>query len=269
MLRTRQKLGKYKIEHRLGQGAFAEVFQALDTIEGIHVALKIPHPSVVTPNTLDEFLKEVRLTARLEHPRIMPIKDASFIDGYFVVVQPLGEENLDSRLGRRVAFPTVLSLAEQIIEALAYAHERRIIHCDVKPENIIMFPENQLRLADFGLARVGNRTLDASGSGTVGYIAPEQAMGRPSQRSDVFSAGLIIYRMITGYLPEWPFRWPPQGIAILRHKAHAALVDFLQKSIEVNTRQRYRNAGEMLRAFQRVKNRAVQFHSRRLRRRSR
>jgi serine/threonine protein kinase len=99
-----------------------------------------------------------------------------------------------------------------MIEAVAYAHRQRIIHCDIKPENFILFPDNRLRLTDFGIARVAQNTVAGSGSGTVGYMAPEQAMGKPSMRSDVFSLGLVIYRMLTGQLPEWPFEWPPPRI---------------------------------------------------------
>jgi serine/threonine protein kinase len=101
--------------------------------------------------------------------------------------------------------------------AIAYAHaHNRVIHCDVKPDNFILFPDNVLKLADFGIAKVAYQTLRASGSGTVGYVAPEQAMGKPSFRSDVFSLGLILYRMFSGVLPEWPYagRLPSFGASL-------------------------------------------------------
>ena len=90
---------------------------------------------------------------------------------------------------RRTSSARALDLAGQAIAALAHAHEHKIIHCDIKPENYILFPGNQLKLADFGFAKLSLRTLKASGSGTIDYIAPEQAMGRPKFQSDVFFPG--------------------------------------------------------------------------------
>ncbi len=256
-LRVRQRLGKYRIDRRLAEGGFATVYKAYDTIAGIPVALKLPHAGLVTKETLDAFRKEVRLTAGLDHPNILPVKDAGFIDGRFVIAYPLGEETLTDRLGRRMAGRTMISLAEQMLEAVAFAHRKRILHGDVKPDNFILFPGNHLRLADFGIAKVASRTLDASGSGTVGYLAPEQAMGKPSLRSDVFSLGLILYRMFSGCLPEWPFTWPPPGVGRVRSSLHADLVVFLRRCLELDCRKRYADATRMAAAFRRLKPRAL------------
>lgn len=267
MLRARQRLDKYRIGRRIGEGGFANVYEAMDTIEGVRVALKVPHTHLITREVLRDFRHEVRLVARLDHPNILPLKNASFIDGHFVVAFPLGERTLADRLQSRIALGTALELAEQMLEALAYAHGHGIIHCDVKPENFILFAENRLRLTDFGVSKVAQRTIQASGSGTVGYIAPEQAMGKPSFRSDVFSAGLIAYRMFSGILPEWPFTWPLPGMAVLRRKAHPDLIAVLRKALEVDSRKRYKDAGVMARAFSRVKRSALGFHARRLKKR--
>jgi serine/threonine-protein kinase len=145
-----------------------------------------------------------------------------------------------------------------MLEAVAYAHDRRIIHCDIKPENLILFAE-RMRLTDFGIARVVLKTVKASGSGTVGYIAPEQAVGRPSFRSDVFSMGLIIYRMMTGYLPEWPYRWPLPGIERLRRKAHPDFVEWLRKATDPDSRNRFQDARHMLNAYKRLKPRLLRY----------
>lgn len=252
-LRVRQRLGKYRIERRLGQGGFASVYQALDTIEGVRVALKMPHQFNVTASMLDAFQREARLVARLEHPNILPLKDASFIEGRFVIASKLGEQTLAERLKKRVSLETSLNLIDQMISAVAYAHENKIIHCDIKPENMILLPDGRLQLTDFGIAKVAQRTIVrtmiASGSGTVGYMAPEQAMGRPSARSDVFALGLLAFRILAGVLPEWPFAWPPKGYATLRRKVTPEMVDVLRKSLEMRPNRRYNDAGEMLRAF--------------------
>ena len=258
-LRTRQKLGKYRIVRRLAEGGFAAVYQAQDTIEGVAVALKVPHPDLVNAELLADFRNEVRLTARLEHPHILALKNADFIDGHFVVAYPLGDRTLADRLRSRISIRVVMDLVQQMLEAAAYAHDQRIIHCDIKPENLILFPENHLCLTDFGIAKVAQKTVLASGSGTVGYVAPEQAMGKPSFRSDVFSLGLVIYRMLTGRLPEWPFDWPPPRFERLQRRAHPQLVKLLRRSLEISPRHRYPTAEEMLGAFLRLKSKAIHY----------
>lgn len=218
-LRTRQRLGKFRIVRRIAQGGFADVYRAYDTVEGIHVALKIPSPILLADRALDDFLKEVRITARLDHPNILHLKWAGFIDDRFVMVYPLGERTLADRMATRMSLRQAMDYAQQMLEATAFAHHKRVIHCDIKPENFILFADDRLKLGDFGIAKFVSRyTLSASGSGTVGYVAPEQAMGKPSLRSDVFSLGLIIYRILTGRLPEWPFEWPLPGHDRLRQK---------------------------------------------------
>ena len=177
-LRAGQRLGKYRVERRLGEGGFAVVYRAMDMIEGLKVALKIPYDAHVTDEVMDDFKSEVRMTARLEHPNILRIKDASFIDGRFVIVIPLGERTLEDRLRSRISIDRAIDFAEQLLAAVAYAHRMRVIHCDIKPENILLFPDNQLRLTDFGIAKVAQKTVRGSGTGTVGYMAPEQAMGK-------------------------------------------------------------------------------------------
>ncbi len=245
-IRTRQKLGKYRIDGKLGYGGFAVVYQATDTIEGSRVALKIPYDHLITDSVLEDFRREVRLAAQLDHPNILPLKNADFIEGRFVITYPLGDRTLADRLQSRLSLNLALDFAEQMLAGAAYAHEHRIIHCDIKPENMILFSDNRLMLTDFGIAKVALRTIRASGSGTLGYCAPEQAMGQPSFRSDVFALGLIQYRMLTGHLPEWPFRWPPPGYGRLKTRVPADLVELLRRSIEINPRQRFADAGAML-----------------------
>lgn len=262
-LRVRQRLGKYRIERRLAQGGFAFVYQALDTIEGVRVALKMPHQNIVTPTMLDTFQREARLVAKLDHPNILPVKDASFIDGRFVIASKLGEQTLTDRLRKRVSFLHAMSYIEQLVEAVAYAHRSKIIHCDIKPDNVILLPDGRLQLMDFGIARVAQKTIAGSGSGTVGYMAPEQAMGRPSTKSDVFSIGLIVYKMLSGHLPEYPFDWPPEGYANLRRKAHPELIDFIRRALEMRPAKRFRDANEMLMNYQKVKRKSLAYFEKR------
>ncbi len=253
ILRARQRFGKYIIERRIADGGFATIYQAKDTIEGIRVALKIPYAHLLTDETIEYFQQEVRLAARLDHPNILPLKYADYLDKQFVIVTALGEMSLEDRLQKRTSVTTALDYASQMLAAVAHAHEHRIVHCDIKPDNFLIFPHNRIRLTDFGIARVAQKTLRGSGAGTVGYIAPEQAMGKPSFQSDIFSLGLIFYRMFSGCLPEWPYDWPPVGYKRLRSRIHPDLISHIRKSIELDSRRRFRDGQQMLSAFRRIK----------------
>lgn len=254
--RRRQMLGQYRIERLLAKGGTAEVFAAHDTALGIRVALKVPH-SHLEGEMLESIRREIRLVAKLDHPNIMPIRTASEIDGHLVIVQPLGVESLADRLGRRMGREKVLEIAGQVFAGLAHAHAKRVMHCDVKPDNIVLFEDGTVRLADFGLARFALHSIEASGSGTVGYMAPEQALGRPSARSDVFSAGLVLYRMMAGDVPEWPFEWPYPGLARARRGYHKDLLELVRHATQVDSRRRFETAAPLLEAFQRLRPRAL------------
>jgi hypothetical protein len=167
----------------------------------------------------------------------------------------LGTESLADRIVRRISVDRALDLADQALAALAFAHEQKIIHCDIKPENYILFPGNRLKLTDFGFAKISLRTLKASGSGTIDYIAPEQAMGRPKFQSDVFSLGLVLYRLLSGKLPEWPYKWPMAGNANLQNRVRPEIAAVLRKAIQLDSMDRYRNAIEMYAAFRRANSR--------------
>jgi serine/threonine-protein kinase len=267
MLKPGQKIGKYKLKSRISNGPYATVFRAHDTLEGVHVALKIPHKSLVTKESLDDFSREVRLAAKLVHPNILGLKSADFIDGHLVIAFPLGEESLEERLARRLSLRTALDLGEQLLRAVAFAHEQHVIHCDVKPDNLLLFPDGLLRLTDFGISKVAHRTISASGAGTVGYMAPEQAMGRPSRRSDVFATGLVLWQMFSGQLPEWPFEWPLAGYEKLRATLHADMIALLKRSLELKPSRRFEDGSQMLASYLRAKPKVLRFRAQRRRKR--
>ncbi len=251
--RTRQLVGKYKIIKQIGSGGFARVYAAMDTIEGIKVALKIPFEDHVDNEMLATFRQEARLVTRLDHPNILPVKNADFIDGRFIIVTRLGLETLDSRLTRRLSTIKALDYIEQMIAAVACAHHANIVHCDIKPENFILFDDNVIRLTDFGIAKVSQMTVEGSGTGTVGYMAPEQAMGRPNKRSDVFSLGLLMYRILSGVWPTYPFDWPPPGFQNLRRKGiHPALIKMIRKSMNSRPLDRFVDAVKMEAVYEEV-----------------
>ena len=253
-LRAGSRLDKYRIIRRLGEGGFAVVYQAHDTIEDRSVALKIPDfDSHDDSQSLADLHREVRILASLSHPNVLPLKDARFIDDQFVMAFPLGDESLHDRLGRRLARATTISYIRQMTAAVAHAHDQRVLHRDLKPENFILFPKNHICLTDFGLARVPRRGQVISASGTAGYIAPEQAMGKPTYRSDVFTLGLIAYRMLSGVLPEYPFESPLPAYAKLRKGLHQDFVDWIRKSIDPKPQRRFRDGIAMHNALQRIR----------------
>lgn len=256
-LRARRVLGKYRLMRRLDMGGFCEVWQAYDRVENISVALKVPIGGTLDDASMARFQREARLTASLDHPKVARLKNAEFIDDLLVATYPLGQESLADRLTRRLSTAKAVSIATDLLEALAYAHGRGVIHLDVKPENILLFAHGPARLADFGLSKIAAKaTCSGSGLGTVGYYAPEQAFGRPSRRSDVFSAGLVIWRLLSGVLPTWPFGWPPPGLSRVEQKTGPEVARVIRKSIQLDAKKRFHDAGEMLESFGRALKRA-------------
>ena len=127
-LRVRQRLGKYRIQSKLGNGSFAVVYSAMDTIEGRRVALKIPHEDLVGEATIRDFRHEIRTVAKLDHPNILQLKDASFIDDKLVIALPLGIQTLTERMQKRASTMQIVGWFEQILDAVAFAHRHKIIH---------------------------------------------------------------------------------------------------------------------------------------------
>jgi serine/threonine-protein kinase len=253
-LRVGARLDKYRIQRRLGEGGFATVYAATDTIEGRQVAIKIPDNRYISnEQTLEDLCREVRIMAKLNHQGVLQLKNASFVGEHFLIVFPLGEESLADRLCRRMSRQLCVDYLTQMVDAVAYAHANRVLHRDIKPENFILFPGGQIRLTDFGLARIESGTRHVSASGTLGYMAPEQAMGHPTFRSDVFSLGLVLYRMLSGELPEYPFEAPLPGFSRLRRGVSTDLVALIRKAIDPVPRKRFRDAVAMSNALGRIR----------------
>ena len=248
-LRRNMVLGKYRLARRIGRGGYCEVWKARDRIEGIWVALKIPQPDTSGLRDNEAMLREVRLVARLRHPHIMPVKNAEIIDGYAVMATELSARTLDD-CSRPMSFKRIAAIAGQVLEGLACAHAQRLVHCDVTPGNIFLFPNGRAAIGDFGIGvKIEGRMETVEDFGTPGYVAPEQAYGHPTYRSDCFSVGLILYEFITGVLPRWPFIWPYRGHDRLRMHTSNDFVKFMKKALAVNPAGRFANASEMLAAM--------------------
>jgi serine/threonine-protein kinase len=239
-------LGKYRLETCLGRGGYCEVWKARDHVEGIWVALKIPQADVHGKRDNQAVLREVRLVAQLRHPHIMPVKNAEIINGYAVLATELSVKTLED-CSRPMGFRRIVSIMSQVLEGLAYAHSCRMVHCDVTPGNIFLFPNGRAAIGDFGIGlKIKGRMQTVDEFGTPGYVAPEQAYGYPTYRSDCFAVGLILYEYITGTLPRWPFKWPARGIRRLKQKTGSSFVMFMKKTLSVSPEARFANAHDML-----------------------
>lgn len=245
-------LGKYRLKKNLGTGGFCEVWEARDRVEGIWVALKIPSADINGKRDNETLLREVRAVSKLRHPNIISVKNADIIEGYVILATELSTGTLADR-SKPMSFRRITSIIFQVLEGLAYAHRNRIVHCDVTPGNIFLFPDKRAALGDFGISlKLKGRMKTVDEYGTPGYVAPEQAYGRPMYCSDCFSVGLILYEYITGILPRWPFNWPFRGYEQLREKTSSAFAGFIKKSLAVDHERRFANAGKMLAAMTRT-----------------
>ncbi|MBN2130908.1 MAG: protein kinase [Sedimentisphaerales bacterium] len=244
-----QRLGKYRLDKLLGTGGSCEVWEARDCVEDISVALKVPLVGLGGERDSEQLFREVRLVAGLRHPHILSVKNADVIDGHAVLATELSVGTLQDR-SRPMSVRRILAIIMQVLEGLDYAHRHRVVHCDVTPNNIFLFPDDRVALGDFGISlRVKGRMVTVDDFGTPGYVAPEQAYGKPTYRSDCFAVGLILYEYLTGVLPRWPFRWPPRGYQRLRERTTLAMVAFLKRALSVDPERRFADAGAMLAAL--------------------
>ena len=202
---------RYRLDRELGAGGMATVYLAHDLKHDRAVAIKVLHSDLGSAMGGERFLKEIRTTARLQHPHILPLLDSGDANGLLYYVMPLVTgEPLRARLEREKQLPIAeaIRIAREIASALDYAHRQNVIHRDIKPENILLHDGSAL-VADFGIAlavqSVGAQRMTQTGLsvGTPQYMSPEQAMGERSidARSDVYALGAVTYEMLAGDAP--------------------------------------------------------------------
>lgn len=215
---------QYTVEHELGRGGMATVYRAQDLKHGRPVALKVLRPELAASLGKERFLREIQIAARLNHPHILPLYDSGDAEGLLYYVMPCVEgESLRDCLDRQGQLPLELALrvANEVADALSYAHGREVVHRDIKPENILLEAGHAV-VSDFGIARAvsaaGRENLTQTGIalGTPSYMSPEQAAGDPvvDGRSDIYSLGCVLFEMLAG---RPPFTGPtPQAILTRR-----------------------------------------------------
>lgn len=204
--REGQQLGNYRLTRLLGLGGFAQVYL------GEHVYLKTLAALKVLDTELSEqdaasFVQEAQTLARLSHPHIVRVLDFAVENGTpFLVIEYAPHGTLRQRhpKGTRLPLEVIIQYVQQIADALQYAHDQRLIHRDVKPENLLLNERFDILLSDFGLGMFARHTLSQSFqeiAGTPFYIAPEQIQGKPRPASDQYALGIVVYEWLTGNCP--------------------------------------------------------------------
>jgi len=202
---------RYRLERELGQGGMATVYLAQDLRHDRKVAIKVLRPELAAVIGAERFLAEIKTTANLQHPNILPLHDSGEADSFLFYVMPFVEgESLRDRLTRDKQLPIAdaVRIATEVAGALDYAHRHNVIHRDIKPENILLHDGRAL-VADFGIAlaasKAGGSRITETGMslGTPTYMSPEQAMGEReiTPRSDVYALGAMTYEMLVGDPP--------------------------------------------------------------------
>lgn len=237
-----KSVGRYQVLARLGEGAMADVYRAIDPGIGREVAIKVLKPEYARNEALNlRFLREARAAGALSHPNIATIYEVGEDGGGAYIAMELVEgQPLDAVLQAhgRLPYERVLQLGQQLAEALAYAHRMGVVHRDVKPSNILLSSDGRTaKLVDFGVARIDDPGADSDGAhlertqfgqmvGTPRYMSPEQALSLPvDHRSDLFSLGIVLYEMVTGKVA-----FPGTGLATLAIQIAQERVEPIEKS---------------------------------------
>lgn len=265
-------LGRYKIVKKLGEGLFSVVYEAIDTLMNREVAIK------VTPSTeklADRVKREISTVASLNHPNVVTVYDfVETPDNYLLIMELVRGVTLRQALKRKVVIPwhKAVYVTIQVAEALQEAHQKQIVHRDVKPENIMISRNGRVKLADFGIAVLIQRgERERKASGTLGYMAPEQISGRyVDETSDIFALGVVLYEMLTGKNPFYSDTLKETALRVMNYnppppsKANPALPEKLDEivmmAIGKDPEFRYQSIQQFKEALKELQKSQMSFH---------
>ena len=267
-------LGRYRLEERIGAGGMAEVWRALDLGLERNVAVKVMSPDAVADDTsfVPRFLREAKVSARLEHPHILPIWDFGQAEDLLFIVMPLlPGGTLRDRAHAGVPAVIALEWLRALASALDYAHREGVVHRDVKPANVLFDRTGRLFLSDFGLAReAGSASLTVAGTvlGTPVYMSPEQVRGEAaSPRSDQYALGVLAYYLLAGTPPfeansvfvvmEKTLRDEPALPSAVNPVLHRSVDYVLLKVLEKRPAERFESCGAFVEALERASRRGT------------
>jgi eukaryotic-like serine/threonine-protein kinase len=275
-----KQLGAYKISGLLGVGGMGEVYRAEDTRLGRTVAVKVlPAELAQDKDRLHRFVREARAASALSHANVAHIYDIGQSDGrHFIAMEYVEGQNLAQKTsGKPLELGEILDIGIQVADALAEAHEKGITHRDIKSANLMITPKGQVKVLDFGLAKIAREvevvgsnvstslhTLEGRVMGTVGYMSPEQVLGKElDARTDLFSLGVVLYEMTTGRLPfsgnqahevmDRILHAQPEAMARFNYEAPAELERVTRKCLEKDREWRYQLVREVRTDLSRLK----------------
>lgn len=260
--------GRYEIQELIGVGGMAMVYKAYDTVDDKTVAIKILKDEFLgNSEFIRRFKNESKAIAVLSHPNIVKVYDVSFGDRIqYIVMEYIDGITLKEYISHQHVIPwkEAVHFTVQILQALQHAHEKGIVHRDMKPQNIMLLQDGSIKVTDFGIARFSNnetRTMTDKAIGSVHYIAPEQARGDNTDgKADIYSVGVMLYEMLTGKLPFdadsavsvaiMQMQSDPKPLREINDKIPEGIEEITLRAMRKDPKQRYANAGEMLEAIE-------------------
>jgi len=258
-------IGKYRVVGTIGKGAMGEVYKAKDPLLNRYVAIKTIAPALAAdPDFRRRFQREAQSAAQLNHTNIVTVFDFGEEDGRTYMAMELleGRDLKDAVRSRDLRLGDKLSVMDQICDGLAFAHAKGVVHRDIKPGNIHLQPNGQVKILDFGLARLGESDMTKTGTvmGTPNYMSPEQVRGQKADaRSDVFSLGAVFYELLSQHRPFEAdsvhgvllqiLEQEPEPIRKWAPDVPAALVAVVERALAKDPARRYADAGEMARGL--------------------
>ena len=259
--------GRYEIQELIGMGGMAMVYKAHDTVDDTTVAIKILKDEFLgNSDFIRRFKNESKAIAVLSHPNIVKVNDVSFGDKIqYIVMEYIDGITLKEYIGHQHDIPwkEAVHFTVQILQALQHAHEKGIVHRDMKPQNIMLLQDGSIKVTDFGIARFSDnetKTMTDKAIGSVHYIAPEQARGDNTDgKADIYSVGVMLYEMLTGKLPFeadnavsvaiMQMQNDPTPLREINDKIPEGIEEITLKAMRKDPKQRYASAREMLEAI--------------------